>query len=260
MLLEDFNKKLAERDAEIEKLTRERDIALKGLDNIEVQRVGAVCKLEDTRVERDSFRDSAQKYERELIWAKESLNNVIGENHRHKDFIESQKVEVFAYRAEIERLRKALEVFNPIKPWGTISCLEKLSEAADILLLEKDYDRDGWESFSHASKSAKEIAAAYQALASGKEEAPKSVITVKHQDISVRVDPYLTGGCLERDTVFQVDSGGKEAPKEVNKWCQTCLYANTKVSICMGSEEGITINPKHVCIGWQPKAEVGKAV
>jgi len=241
MLLEDFNKKLAERDAEIEKLTRERDIALKGLDNIEVQRVGAVCKLEDTRVERDSFRDSAQKYERELIWAKESLNNVIGENHRHKDFIESQKVEVFAYRAEIERLRKAL-----VEITAAPGCTTFWPPACSINC--------------RAMKNA-----ACQALASGKEENRRYIPDGQGNQLDVTTAGDLKGNVplIDVDTLkhqarwaeIKNPTVKADAPKEVEKSCGNCLY----------EKKSAFVRPCGSCVGegfsnWQPKSEAGKAV
>ena len=50
-------------------------------------------------------------------------------------------------------LEKAMEAFCQTNPWSILAVLAKLSEAADILLIEKDYDGHGWESIQHAQQA-----------------------------------------------------------------------------------------------------------
>ena len=70
-------------------------------------------------------------------------------------------------KAEIESLQKDKARLDSVlrmdRPWPLHNVLAKLEEAANILLVERCYDGDGWELIKYAAETSKEIRAAVDA-------------------------------------------------------------------------------------------------
>ncbi len=60
-------------------------------------------------------------------------------------------------QAKEEWLKEKAKMLRAEYSWDTISILEKLSDATDVLLHEKDYDRHGWEEIEYAWGASKEL-------------------------------------------------------------------------------------------------------
>jgi len=89
----------------------------------------------------------ADKLEREL----EENIAIISLGRKVKEWnaeeIAGLKQQLTAHKAALEKARVA---FGQSEPWSILEILEKLSEAAEILLMKNDYDGHGWETIQHA--------------------------------------------------------------------------------------------------------------
>ena len=87
-------------------------------------------------------------------------DNATHSNASQRQIMDWFKIKFFEYASQFQQKAQQPitdEILGNDKSWPLKDVLDKLIEASEILLHEKNYDRHGWEEISHCVKRGKEI-------------------------------------------------------------------------------------------------------
>lgn len=106
-------------------------------------------KKEIEKIAVDKFGRNYELFQGQLEWFTKGFNTAL--------LIENLNTEG-SKNNEIGILNKRIEnLLRLDERWDTLSILEELTKASDILLHEKDYDGHGWELIAKATEEAKNL-------------------------------------------------------------------------------------------------------